>query len=83
MNAIKTLVAASSPGKHTPTMATMNWQIIMPIAPEIISDLRPNFSIVHRASGVEHTFTRVVMSVIRKTFSMVPRSWKKTVPAPC
>lgn len=73
------LVALTLP-LAVPTMATMNWQITMPKAPQMRSGRRPNLSTVQKEIGVEHTLTRVVMRPMRKGSGIVPRDWKKVVP---
>ena len=40
-----------------PTIATMNWQMSMPNAPQIRRGRRPKRSIVQNETGVEHTLT--------------------------
>ena len=80
MNAIMAVTAAWLLGSAVPMMATMNWQMTMPRAPQMRSGRRPNFSIVQKEIGVEQTLTRVVMREMRKGLEMVPRDSKKVVP---
>jgi len=46
MKAIMALTALSSSGLTVPVMATMNWQMTMPSAPQISSGRRPTRSMV-------------------------------------
>jgi len=64
---------------ETPIMATRNWQINMPRAPQKRIVRRPNRSTVQNDKGVEQTLTRVKMSEIRKVLSMAPVDCKKGV----
>lgn len=59
-----------------PMMATVNWQIVIPTAPQRNRGRRPIFSIVQKEIGVENTLTRVVMRDIRNGSWMVPKSLK-------
>lgn len=61
-------------------IATMNWQTTMPMAPQIMIDLRPKRSMIQNERGVEHTLTRVVIKEIKKGFLIVPRDVKNVVP---
>jgi len=74
------LTALGSVPSVTPTMATMNWQMTMPRAPQMSRGRRPNFSTVQKETGVEQTLTMVVIMLMRKGFLMVPSVWKKVVP---
>jgi hypothetical protein len=55
----------------TPIIATINSQISIPRAPQIMIDLLPTFSIIKNEIGVEHTLTNVVIKLIRKGLLMV------------
>merc|ERR1711939_152099 len=51
----------------TPMMATRNWQINMPKAPQTRRGRRPSFSTAQKESGVEQTLTRVKIREIKLT----------------
>lgn len=72
MNAISTLTTVSLEPATVPAIATINWQTIMPTAPQTRRGLRPKRSTVQKEIGVEHTLTKVVMSEMRKGLEMVP-----------
>lgn len=57
-----------------PMMATTNWQIAMPSAPQRKRGRRPIFSMAQKEMGVENTLTRVVMREMRNGSWMVPKS---------
>lgn len=59
-----------------PMMATVNWQIAIPQAPQRKRGRRPNLSIVQKEIGVENTLTSVVTRDIKNGSWMVPRSLK-------
>jgi hypothetical protein len=63
----------------TPMMATRNWQINMPKAPQRRSGRRPNLSTDQKEIGVEQTFTKVKISEIRKVLLMAPVDCRKGV----
>ena len=63
-----------------PVMATMNWQMTMPRAPQTRRVRRPKRSMVQKEMGVEQTLTRVVIRLMRKGLGIVPRALKKVVP---
>lgn len=67
------------PGLVTPTPATMNSHMSMPMAPQMSMVRRPSFSMIHTDSGVEATLTALVMMLMTKGESM-PTCWKKVVP---
>lgn len=64
----------------TPMIATMNSQISMPSAPQIMIDRLPTRSMMTNEIGVEQTLTSVVIKEIKKGFLIVPSCWKKVVP---
>lgn len=63
-----------------PMMATINWQMTIPRAPQRSRGRRPILSIDQNEMGVEQTLTSVVIREIKNGFEMVPRSWKNVVP---
>lgn len=63
----------------TPMMATRNWHINMPRAPQKRMVRRPNLSTVQNDNGVEQTLTRVKMSEMRNVLSMAPVDCRKGV----
>jgi len=79
MKAIMTLTLAPV-GLTVPMMATMNWHVSMPRAPQSRMVRLPNLSIIQNEIGVDRTLTRVVISPMRKGLEIVPSCWKKVVP---
>lgn len=67
MNAIIVFTAASAL-VTVPMIATINWQMTIPNAPQMSRGRRPTFSILQNEIGVEKTLTRVVMSEIKNGF---------------
>jgi hypothetical protein len=83
MREIWALTADGSEPLVTPMMAQMNSQMSMPRAPQMRRGRRPNRSMVQNESGVEQTFTSVVMSDMRKGLEMLPRDCYGQTSAGC
>ena len=63
-NAIRALLAAGSPGRAVPTLATINWEILIPMAPNIKSGRRPHFSTRNSPGTVLQMLTTQVMTLV-------------------
>lgn len=63
-NAIRALLAAGSPGRAVPTLATMSWEILIPIAPNINSGRRPHFSTKYNPGTVLQMLTTQVITLV-------------------
>ena len=75
---MKAIMAETAAGSEVtvPVMATINWQMTIPNAPQTRSGRRPNLSMDQKEIGVEHTLTSVVIKLIRKGFEIVPSALK-------
>lgn len=59
--AMRTLFETWDEGSAVPTLATINWQTDMPIAPNKSNGRRPHFSTKYRPGKVEQTLTMLVI----------------------
>ena len=80
MNAIIALTVFWLSPSTVPAIATMNWQMTIPAAPQMRMVRRPSLSTIQKDRGVEQTLTRVVIREIKNGLLMVPREVKKDVP---
>jgi hypothetical protein len=60
-------------------IATKNWQVNIPRAPQINSGRRPNLSTVQKERGVEQTLTNVKIREIKKVLLIAPVDCKNGV----
>jgi hypothetical protein len=64
----------------TPMIATMNSHTTIPKAPQIMIDRLPKRSMIQKEIGVEQTFTKVVIKLIKNGLLIVPSAVKNVVP---